>query len=114
MSAMPIMVISRLSLWPIETETLKAIVLLISPTSPSGFMLSLMPPLPLLFLLELLHLAVPLCLPLPSVFLTTFQLLLRLLHHGEGITAHQPGALSFDSTRIFVAPNVLTLDLSKD
>jgi hypothetical protein len=76
-------------------------------------MLSLMPSLPLPFLLELLHFAVSLCLPLPSVFRTTFQLLLRLLHHGEGITAHQPGALSFDSTWIFVAPNVLTLDLSK-
>ena len=87
--------------------------LLASSTPPFRVMLSLMPPLPLLFLLELLHLTLSLCLPFASVVFTTFQLFLSLLHHGEGITAHQPGSLAFYSTWVFIAPNVLTLCLSK-
>lgn len=86
---------------------------LLSPTPPSRLMLSLVPLLLFIISLELLHLAITLCLPFLSVALTTFQLFLRLLHHCEGITAHQAGAFPFNSTGILIAPNIPTLDFNK-
>jgi hypothetical protein len=110
---MSFMVAFRLCRMPIQTEALKAIMLIISTTAPSRLMLSVVPPLPLLIRLELQHLAISLCLPFPSIVLAAFQLFLRLLHHCERITAHQSGALPFYSARIFITPNVLTWSLIK-
>jgi hypothetical protein len=106
-------IMSTSRLRSIKTEALELIILFILSTPPSRFMLSLVPPLLFLVPLKLLQLAISFCLPLFPVALTTFQLLLRLLHHSERIIAGQPTAFSFYSTRILVAPNILTWELSK-
>ena len=115
MSPMSIMVtvMSRFSRRLVETEAFELIAVLISPTTPSRFILSLVPLFSLFFPFKLLRLAIALGLPLLSVPLTTFQLFLRLLHHRERITAHQAAALSFNPARVFVTPDVLTLEVGE-
>jgi hypothetical protein len=113
MSPMLIIGIPRLWRRSIKAEALKVIMLFISSTPPSRFMLSLVSPLLLLISLELLQLTISFCLPLFPVALTTFQLFLRLLHHCERIGTNQPAAFSFYSARVLVTPNVLTWELSK-
>jgi hypothetical protein len=97
----------------IKAETLETVAFVLSPPTPSGLVLSFMPSLSVLIFLELLHLAIPLCLPLLPITLTAFQLLLCLLHHRKRIAARYPLSLSINTTRIFVAPDVLTLNLGE-
>jgi predicted membrane protein len=102
----------RFPSWAIKAETLETVVFILSPPTPSRLVLSFMPSL-FVLVLQLLHFAISLCLPFLPITLTAFQLLLCLLHHRERITARHSLSLSFYATRVFVAPDVLTLDLSE-